>query len=180
MEIDFVMEHEALVNGIIAHINDDARWLIYADWLIENERDAEATAIQHFLPQIRTAVAEGYPFQTVLETAAKNGADQQWFKRFPIIPPEVKPAFAPINYENYPMPYQGALMRSLAWHLLLLTGCLFVMLSLLGPVQEAAARARQEFNAVNSTPKTVPATVRPTIQSGLPTIVQPTSSTNLQ
>jgi uncharacterized protein (TIGR02996 family) len=59
----------ALAAAILADPDDDAPWLVYADWLQEAGRDAEATAVRAHLPALRTAVRNGKDLAHVLLVA---------------------------------------------------------------------------------------------------------------
>lgn len=90
----------ALAAAIRADPEDDAPWLVYADWLQENDRDAEAAAIRAHLPAIQAAVVAGHDPTLVLNVASRyspgHPAWQAWFGR-PIVVPAPAPAPARVT-----------------------------------------------------------------------------------
>jgi uncharacterized protein (TIGR02996 family) len=62
----------ALRAAVQAAPADDAPWLVYADWLQENGRDAEAAAIRVHLPAVRAAVVAGHDLAGVLVAATRH------------------------------------------------------------------------------------------------------------
>ena len=60
----------ALAAAIRAAPDDDAPWLVYADWLQEDGRDAEAHVVRSHLPALREPVRSGHEVVKVVATAA--------------------------------------------------------------------------------------------------------------
>ena len=60
----------ALAAAIADNPADNGPWLVYADWLDEHGRDAEATAIRTHLPALRDAVLNGHELPLILSVAA--------------------------------------------------------------------------------------------------------------
>src|SRR5262245_12807917 len=60
----------ALAAAIRAAPDDDAPWLVYADWLQEAGRDAEAQVIRADLPALRWPVRSGHEVTEVVAAAA--------------------------------------------------------------------------------------------------------------
>jgi uncharacterized protein (TIGR02996 family) len=97
----------ALAAAIRADPEDDAPWLIYADWLQDNDRDAEAAAIRAHLPAVRRAVVAGHDPTVVLAVAARHPPGHPaWQARFgrPMIVPTPAPAparVAPVRPDTW-------------------------------------------------------------------------------
>jgi uncharacterized protein (TIGR02996 family) len=87
-------EEASLIQGIQENIADTARWFVYADWLLEQGRDEEATAIRVYLPNIQAIVEKNDDIrETVLTIAIDGGAEKlelrvlqpelaEWVERF--------------------------------------------------------------------------------------------------
>jgi uncharacterized protein (TIGR02996 family) len=85
----------AFVQAILANIDDDAPWLIYADWLDENGSDNRARVIREKLQPVRDAVKTGHDLNLVLHYASEN--------RHPVDLPKVEreTAYTPMpRYDN--------------------------------------------------------------------------------
>jgi uncharacterized protein (TIGR02996 family) len=82
----------ALAAAIGAAPDDDAPWLVYADWLQEAGRDAEAAAIRAHLPELREPVRAGYdPAKVVAMASVHPPGGELWeiaYGRPPAPPPE--------------------------------------------------------------------------------------------
>jgi uncharacterized protein (TIGR02996 family) len=88
----------ALTAAIRAAPDDDAPWLVYADWLREAGRDAEAQAVRSHLPALRPPVRAGHDVAEVVATAARHPpGDPLWELAFgrPPAPPVGFPAQLP-------------------------------------------------------------------------------------
>lgn len=78
----------ALAAAIGAAPDDDAPWLVYADWLQEAGRDAEAGAIRIHLPQLREPVRAGYDAANVVAMAAVHPPGGEFWELAYGRPPE--------------------------------------------------------------------------------------------
>ena len=84
----------ALAAAILANPDDDAPWLVYADWLQEAGRDAEAMAIRSHLPALRDAIWNGHDLSFVLTLATSHPpGDPVWNAAFglPLNLPDPEP-----------------------------------------------------------------------------------------
>lgn len=87
---DFESDESALRRAIEAAPADDAPWLVYADWLQEHNRDAEATALRQFLPDVQAAVRAGRDVASVMKLVAGQGpVTSRW--GLPVAPPARRP-----------------------------------------------------------------------------------------
>lgn len=87
----------SLTAAILANPDDDAPWLVYADWLQETGHEARATLIRRHLPTVRAAVRDGHELAIVLGAIGNHPPGTPlWDEAFgrPPEPPEPPPTVA--------------------------------------------------------------------------------------
>jgi uncharacterized protein (TIGR02996 family) len=87
-------DEAALHRAIEADPADDAPWLVYADWLQEHGRDAEAANLRRFLPDVQAAVRSGRDLWFVMAQVARLGPGAAGWG-LPAPPPALPPAPRP-------------------------------------------------------------------------------------
>src|SRR5262245_61270326 len=93
----------ALAAAIRAAPDDDAPWLVYADWLQEAGRDSEARAIRSHLPALREPVRAGHEVARVIAVAAiLQPCGRAWEAMFATLPAPA--AEFPARLPSFPDP----------------------------------------------------------------------------
>ena len=96
-------DEAALWRAIEAAPRDDAPWLVYADWLEEHGREAEAAALRRLLPDAQAAVAAGGSPNVVMALLARVGTVGGWGLPIPPAKPAALPAAPPLGeFERQP------------------------------------------------------------------------------
>jgi uncharacterized protein (TIGR02996 family) len=96
-------DEAALWRAIEAAPRDDAPWLVYADWLEEHGREAEAVTLRRLLPDAQGAVAAGESPTLVMMQIARLGRADGWGLPMPPAKPAALPAAPPLGqFERQP------------------------------------------------------------------------------